>query len=171
MDIKKSSEIRDTLFKNQNESKESIQKFLTDIYNDSKEVFETIDYFKYEFMKKETRSIDFYYNAEDQLTGCFMYLSDIVGPIEALVVNRSGHYFTQNRLEFEKNPPMSTNAKGEKIKEKFVTAPVEKEASDYVSFERYMLAVFTGLFEACRMGIQTCRSKMKIQNEEFGMNK
>ena len=170
IDSKQLTVVVNLITDNKDKEQDIVQKALENALIKSKEVFETIGYFQSEFEKDETRSIDFYVIAQDRLTGCYMYLSPIVSVLKAVVLNRYSKFFHHTKLEFEKNPPQSVNAKGILVNEKFVTAPVEKEADNFVSFERYVLAAFSGFLDSCLMGIQTCRSRIKEQNEEMGMN-
>jgi hypothetical protein len=149
------------ILKSKSSKQDEVAKVLEDVLSKSKDVFEIIGRHQKEFIKNDTKSMDFYYNALDQLTGCYMFLAPIVGVLGALEKNRSVNFFYSTKIAFEK-----TNAG-----QKFTSAPVEKEADNFVAEERYILSVLSGFLESCRQGIQTCRNRIKEANEEFGLNK
>jgi hypothetical protein len=148
-------------------SKEKVKEALQSVLIESVEAFKAIDVYQRQFVdKNEVRAPQFYYEAQDALSGYYMYLSPIVMVLTALKEVRSNSYFHSVRVSFEKNPPLKKNDKGFEVHEKFVSAPVEKESQEHVSEETYIAAVFIGYLDACRTAIQTCRNRTKSYEEE-----
>jgi hypothetical protein len=166
-----SYEIISEILKARKKSREEVSEALQTILTESHEVFSGIDSYQQKFVQKEVRQPDFYYKAQDELSGYYMYLSPIVMLLTALKEVRSNGYFHTTRVNFESKPKTERNEKGVEVVKKFVSSPVEKEAQEYVSEETYMAAIFLGYLEACRTAIQTCRNRTKQYEEEFRASK
>lgn len=165
-------DIIEKVLKSKESQREIVKKTLENIIIDSVDVFRGIDEYKTQFSQKdEVRAPDFYYQAQDVLSGYYMYLSPIVEVLTALRDIRENSYFHSVRVQFEKNPPRKKNDKGIEVPEKFVSSPVEKEAREHVSEEYYICAVFVGYLDACRNAIQTCRNRTKAYDDEFRASK
>ena len=152
-------------------SREEVSLALQKILTDSSEVFQGIDSYRTQFLQKDVRQPEFYFKAQDELSGYYMYLSPIVMLLEALKEVRANGYFHTTRINFERNPKTEKDAKGIETIKKFVSSPVEKEAQEYVSEETYMSAIFTGYLDGCKTAIQTCRNRTHHYNEEFRASK
>ena len=140
-------------------STDEVKTVLEDILIKAQEVFGMISEFQKQFISDDTRPMDFYYNVMDNLTGCYMFLTPIVSMLDALVDNRSLNYYHMTKLQIQKTG------------EKFTSAPIEREADQYVTEERYYLAVFSGFLDACKQGIQTCRTRIREIETEKDLNK
>jgi hypothetical protein len=157
--IAKATIVVNEILRIRKESQDEVTEKLYKILEDSKEVFEKIGNYQQLFLQDELRSLDFYAQALDQLTGCYFYLNPITEVLAALEKNRSLNYFHVEKVTLEKAGT------------KFVSAPVEKESENFVSEERYVLAIFQGFLDNCVSGIQSCRARLKNQTNELELNK
>jgi len=149
--------IVETLVAVKNAKQSEVAKVLKKIIKESEEVFNLINNYQQAFMKRKDFSIDYYHEAQDKLTGCYMYLAPITGVIDALKKNRQEAYFVKKKLEFDDD-------------KKFSAAAVNPEASHFVSEERLTRNIFQGYLDACMQGLHTCRNRIKEYENEKPLN-
>ena len=145
------------LFSYISKDKEDIEKVLNETLQQSQNIFDLIAKYQKLFIKDETRSMDFYYDAADHLTGAYMYLSPIVSIVDTLISKQALKVYQLLKLESVNN------------KEKFTSASAERESDFAVADMKILFSIFEGFLDSCRMGIQTCRRRIVNTEEEFGL--
>ena len=120
------------------------------------ETFDRINYystlFRDRIVMENPREIE---TALSELTGLYMFLKPIVSIAITEKKNREERYYNQRKIEIENEG------------KKFMSAPVEREASDYVSNYRRVRNILQGYLDVCDKAISTCQSLLKSIGAEI----
>ncbi|KKN82761.1 hypothetical protein LCGC14_0305850 [marine sediment metagenome] len=111
-----------------------------------KPIFEQVDKLKKATTKLDAANTTAVKDTLTKLTGYYMEIVDILRKIEALKKNKETAYYHTKKVEIENSDT------------KFVSAPVDKEASLYVADERRVRSILQGKLDACLEGMRTCRT-------------
>jgi hypothetical protein len=139
--------------------KEDFEKYMDIVVKESDSIFDIISSYQERFTRDEVNSMDFYYKALDQLTGCHMYLSPIFSAAKTIIEKQHDKFCHLVKVECA--------SKGEK----YVSASTEKEADYHISDMRIRFSRFEGFLTSCLQGIQTCRCRIKSVEEERDLAK
>lgn len=134
--------------KSENDIVESV---IENIIIESRDIFSVIIEYQKDFMADGDKTLGFYQEAQDKLTGCYMYFAPIISVLRSLKEYRALTWYTNKKSTVEK------------AGEKFVDGATEKESKQTVSEIAYALSVFEGYQDSCKQSIMTCRSRMKEQ--------
>lgn len=116
--------------------------------------FKQIDRFKIQFLKVDSNHTATIKGYLTPLTGYYMELADIHAKICHLKRNKELAFFYSRKASIE--------AEGTK----FVSAPIEKEASLAVADERRTRDIIKGKLDSCIEGIRTCRTLINEKQTE-----
>lgn len=150
-------QIIELLITAKNEKRIKIVKVLNQVMKKADEIFEIVSEYQRQFVHHKGFQIDFYYDAQDKLSGCYMYLTPIAGVLDAIKTNRQEAYFVQKKLKINKD-------------EKFNASAIRPEASQFVSEERLVRNIFQGYLDSCKQAIQTCRNRIERFEYEKHLN-
>lgn len=89
-----------------------------------------------------------------RLTGYFMYLNPILSELRSYKKNKELREYYSLKMQIENEG------------KKFVSAPVEKEASLAVAEVRRIRNIVEGYVDACKTAISSCQSIIKYFSEE-----
>jgi len=149
----------DKILRTMDMDKDGVEEELRDSIKKSRDMFDIVDDYNRLFMKKDLRPMEFYYLAQDHLTGVYMYLGTISTTMKTVIEKQS-----VKRYHFKKIECNKTN-------EKFVSASTEKECSFFVSDMNIFLSLFEGYLDSCKQGIQTCRRRIAYTESEKDYSK
>lgn len=138
------------------ESSDEMEKLLILL---QEEYFDKIDYHANLFRGGALSDAGQLHNTLEELTGIYMELNPIFSIASTIKQNREDKYFMSRKIEIEN--------KGDK----FVSAPIDKEASGFVANERRIRNIVEGKVLACSQGISTIQSKMKFAGKEIELAK
>ena len=116
--------------------------------------FKRLDSFKVQFTKVDSNHTSTIKEYLTILTGLYMELSDIHSKLCHLKKNKEIAYYYSRKAAIESEG------------NKFVSAPVDKEASLAVSDERRTRDIVKGKLDACIEGIRTCRTLINEKQTE-----
>lgn len=116
--------------------------------------FKKVDSYKAQFVKVDSNHISTIKEYLTTLTGLYMELADIHSKLCHLKRNKELAYYYSRKVEIE----------GEG--NKFVSAPIEKEASLAVADERRVRDIIKGKLDSCIEGIRTCRTIINEKQAE-----
>ena len=119
------------------------------------EYFERIDYYSNLFRDNIINNPEECKRALTELTGIYMFLKPIHEEAVSQKKNREEKYYQSKKIEIEKSG------------DKFVSAPIEHEASSAVASYRRVRNLLGGYVEACEQAISTCQSLLKYFAEEI----
>ena len=120
-----------------------------------KEYFDRISYHAELFREGALSDIGQMQNSLEELTGIYMDLKTIHMISITMKANRELQHYISRKIEIEN--------KGEK----FVSSPMEKEASNNVANERRIRNIMEGKIDACSLAISTVQSKLKFASSEL----
>jgi len=152
--IGETEKLVDRILKTMDLDKEGVEDELRDSIKKSRDMFDIVDDYNQMFIRKDLRSMEFYYEAQDRLTGVYMYLTTITHTMESVIEKQSTRRYHFKKLECAKS------------NEKFVSASTEKECSFFVSDMKIFLSIFEGYLDSCKQGIQTCRRRIAYTENE-----
>ena len=140
------------------ESEENILKLL----NNLNPTFAKIDYYKNLFQNHSiSANSEQCKKALDELTGLFMYLNPILSIAISIKKNEEDKYYVKKRTEMIK----------ELSGKRFISAPLDREASAYVGTYRTVRNLLQSYTDACDKAISSCQSMLKYMGEEIKLNK
>jgi hypothetical protein len=138
------------------ESSEQMQGLLNFL---QEEYFDKIDYHADLFRGGALSDNGQVQNSIEELTGIFMVLNPIFLVADTIKKNREEAFYMARKIDIENRG------------DKFVSAPIDKEASSFVANERRVRNIIQGMLEACSQGISTCQSKMRFAGKEIELSK
>lgn len=130
---------------------------LDGLVNDLQDTFDRIDGLEDMFISNISGDGALCREIISQLTGYCMYLITHAKLAEAYLRNEECIFYNKKRMELIN--------KGEK----FVSAAVDKEASEHVKDFRRVRNILDAYIDKCRTGISTCQSIIKSLTEEQKM--
>jgi len=149
----------DKIIRTMDMDKEGIEDELRDSIKKSREMFDIVDDYARLFMKKDLRPMEFYYLAQDHLTGVYMYLTTITQVMETIIEKQSSRRYHFKKLECVKS------------NEKFVSTSTDKECEYFICDMKVFLSIFEGYLDSCKQGIQTCRRRIAYTENEKDYSK
>ena len=99
--------------------------------------------------------------AIEVLTGIYMYLNPIYSIALSIKQNKEDIYYVQRKSEIVKG----LDGK------KFVSAPLDREASAYVATYRTIRNLLESYVQSCNQAILSCQSILKYMGEEMRLHK
>lgn len=120
-----------------------------------KDYFDKISYHAELFRGGALSDISQMQTSLDELIGIYMDLDTVYMISITMKKNRESQHYMSRKIEIEN--------KGEK----FVSAPIEKEASNNVANERRIRNILEGKINACSSSISTIQSKLKFASSEL----
>lgn len=135
----------------------SSEETLTEILKKCKPHFDIINHYSNIFENNLINNPEECKEALNKLTGVYMYLKPILYIAETTKKNNEVSYYFKKKSEFTGT--------------KFVSTPVEKEASHHVKNFRRIRNILQGYMDSCDKAISSCQSILKHMAEEIRLNR
>ena len=120
-----------------------------------KEYFDKISYHAELFRGGALSDIGQMQNSLEELTGIYMDLKTIHMISITMKENRELQHYISRKIEIEN--------KGEK----FISSPMEKEASNSVANERRVKNILEGFLNSCERSLSSLQSKLRFDSKEL----
>ena len=120
-----------------------------------KEYFDRISYHAELFRGGALSDIGQMQNSLEELTGIYMDLKTIHMISITMKENRELQHYISRKIEIEN--------KGEK----FISSPMEKEASNSVANERRVKNILEGFLNSCERSLSSLQSKLRFDSKEL----